>query len=74
MYILFIILSLKNDFYVKGARVIGCCAHIASVLWYLSFGRHLPQIHLPAQKIDSEVIDASQYDYIEESDELGDSD
>ncbi|XP_060070543.1 uncharacterized protein LOC132550491 [Ylistrum balloti] len=23
-----------------GARVVGCCAHIASVLWYLSYDRH----------------------------------
>lgn len=26
----------------SGARVVGCCAHIASVLWYLGFERHNP--------------------------------
>ena len=26
----------------SGARVVGCCAHIASVLWYLGFERHQP--------------------------------
>lgn len=23
-----------------GSRVVGCCAHITSVLWYLAFARH----------------------------------
>ena len=23
-----------------GARTIGCCAHVASIIWYLSFARH----------------------------------
>lgn len=26
----------------SGARVVGCCAHIASVLWFLGFERHQP--------------------------------
>ena len=26
----------------SGARVVGCCAHIASALWYLGFERHQP--------------------------------
>lgn len=30
-----------------GARVVGCCAHIASVLWYLSYERHQPRIAHP---------------------------
>ena len=25
-----------------GARTIGCCAHIAAVLWYLGYQRHVP--------------------------------
>ena len=25
-----------------GSRVVGCCAHIASVLWYLGYHRHQP--------------------------------
>ena len=34
----------------SGVRVVGCCAHIASVLWYLGFERHQsakkgPKIH-----------------------------
>ncbi|GFQ66503.1 uncharacterized protein TNCT_546991 [Trichonephila clavata] len=23
-----------------GARVVGCCAHVASILWYLGYWRH----------------------------------
>ena len=35
----------------SGARVVGCCAHIASVLWYLGFKRHqaatqTPKVHV----------------------------
>lgn len=26
-----------------GARTVGCCAHVASVLWYLGYHRHLNQ-------------------------------
>ena len=32
----------------NGARVVGCCSHIGSVLWYLRYFRHLdrvPQYH-----------------------------
>ena len=27
----------------SGARVIGCCSHIASIIWYLAYARHAPQ-------------------------------
>jgi hypothetical protein len=27
-----------------GARTVGCCAHIASILWFLGFARHKPEI------------------------------
>ncbi|CAF4592728.1 unnamed protein product, partial [Rotaria socialis] len=27
----------------SGSRVIGCCSHIAAVIWYLGFARHKPQ-------------------------------
>ena len=26
-----------------GVRVVGCCAHVASILWYLSFARFHPE-------------------------------
>ena len=27
-----------------GARVVGACAHVASVLWYLGYGRHTESV------------------------------
>ena len=33
-----------NGWYCKcrtGARTLGCCAHVAAVLWYLGYERHL---------------------------------
>ena len=42
-----------------GARVMGCCAHIASVLWYLGYDRHQTQHDRGHEiKIDS-ILDAS---------------
>ncbi len=32
----------------NGLRTVGCCAHILAVLWYLGYGRHQPEIPLPA--------------------------
>ncbi|EZA48360.1 hypothetical protein X777_13875 [Ooceraea biroi] len=34
-------------------RTVGMCAHSASFVWYLSFGRHLPQLHAPATALDN---------------------
>ncbi|XP_033725099.1 uncharacterized protein LOC117315068 [Pecten maximus] len=28
-----------------GARVVGACAHVSSILWYLGFARHANQVH-----------------------------
>jgi len=44
---------------VVGARIIGVCAHIASVIWYLSFGRYLPRLMLPADSLDDNIDDAA---------------
>jgi SWIM zinc finger len=32
----------------NGLRTVGCCAHIATVLWYLGYARHLSEIPIPA--------------------------
>ena len=29
----------------SGARIVGCCAHVASVLWYLGFYRNETEIN-----------------------------
>lgn len=41
-----------------GARTIGCCAHIAAVLWYLGYARH--QLYSPIQdRLTENLYDAS---------------
>uniref|UniRef100_T1KG68 DDE Tnp4 domain-containing protein n=1 Tax=Tetranychus urticae TaxID=32264 RepID=T1KG68_TETUR len=30
----------------SGTRTIGCCAHIATVIWYLGYGRHQPTLKI----------------------------
>ena len=32
----------------NGLRTVGCCAHVATVLWYLGHGRYLSEILIPA--------------------------
>lgn len=41
-----------------GKRVVGCCSHVATVLWYFSYARHLNEIPAPARHL---------VDYFEES-------
>ena len=36
-----------------GCRTIGTCAHSASFIWYLSYGRHLENIRQPAKYLDT---------------------
>ena len=44
----------------SGARVVGCCAHIASVLWYLGYSRHcLDQTSKPSSTFEKYIEDAS---------------
>jgi hypothetical protein len=33
----------------NGLRTVCCCAHVATVLWYLGFGRHQSEILIPAE-------------------------
>jgi hypothetical protein len=44
----------------SGARIIGCCAHTASVLWYLGYQRHLNELFDgPADGLERHLHDAS---------------
>ncbi|XP_046559913.1 uncharacterized protein LOC124268930 [Haliotis rubra] len=36
-----------------GARVVGCCAHIASVIWYLGYGRHQDKMPVSSNTSDA---------------------
>jgi hypothetical protein len=37
----------------NGLRTVGCCAHVATVLWYLGFGRHQSDILIPADFLNN---------------------
>lgn len=39
-----------------GARTIGSCAHIVSIIWYMGKGRHT-EFNLPAEMLSSIMID-----------------
>jgi len=47
------------------ARVVGCCVHIASVIWYLSYYRHQEEIGLgsnPSSTFTSHIEDTCAVD------------
>lgn len=50
----------------NGSRMVGCCAHIAAVLWYLSYARYLGRIVAPGADLASLVRDAPAYRYEDE--------
>jgi len=54
----------------SGARVVGCCAHIASVLWYLCYFRYQKETPRSSGLFESYVKDASCWS---EEDEEGES-
>ncbi len=58
-----------------GARVVGCCSHISSVIWYLSYARFDPQ-ELRQQSSDylDEFLDAPDYEIDNSDEDSNDSD
>lgn len=59
-----------------GARVVGMCSHIASVVWFLSNGRHQDNTK-PNEKSWIDYIDDASHlpvDVIDDSSESSDSD
>ncbi|CAC5387886.1 unnamed protein product [Mytilus coruscus] len=50
-----------------GARVVGCCAHVASVLWYLGYQR-LEQQSVSRRDFKTSILDASHIPSSDESD------
>ena len=42
-----------------GARVVGVCSHIASILWYLGYARHKPHISYGVRNWGEHLEDAS---------------
>ncbi|XP_045457339.1 uncharacterized protein LOC123667489 [Melitaea cinxia] len=48
-----------EDYYcscIHGRRTIGCCAHIASMVYFLSWARHQEQIDTPARFLDDTIV------------------
>ena len=45
--------------YRAGARVVGVCSHIASILWYLGYARHKPHISYGVRNWGEYLEDAS---------------
>lgn len=41
-----------------GARTIGCCAHVASILWFLGWARHQQNIRYPSTVLLRYILDA----------------
>jgi len=39
-------------------KVVGCCAHVTSVIWYLGFARHQPTMKIQAATIGQNLRDA----------------
>jgi hypothetical protein len=42
-----------------GARVVGVCSHIVSILWYLGYARHKPHISYGVRNRGEHLEDAS---------------
>ena len=51
----------------NGSRVVGCCAHLASVMYYLAFGRYNPQ-HLQPRSSKYYISLTDAVDYSDVSD------
>lgn len=43
---------------IAGARTLGSCAHVASVLWYLGYARHEENVRYPSHRLINEIEDA----------------
>jgi len=42
----------------SGARTLGCCAHVASFVWYMGYSRH-HEIRYPSNELLNIVSDAA---------------
>lgn len=43
----------------SGARTIGTCAHVCSVLWFLGYARHQDRVHYPPTTLMQSIQDAA---------------
>ncbi|CAF4651949.1 unnamed protein product, partial [Rotaria socialis] len=53
----------------NGCRVVGCCSHIASVIWFLSFARYHPEaLRESASSYLNSITDAPNYSDVSDDD------
>ena len=53
----------------NGCRLVGCCSHVASVIWYLSFARYHPEaLRESASSYLKSLIDPQNYSDISDDD------
>lgn len=41
---------------IVGRRTVGCCAHVMTVIWYLSWARYQENVNAPAQFLDNILL------------------
>ena len=51
-----------------GARVVGVCSHVASMLWFLGWGRHSNQESFGVKNWGTYIDDAANFPVVDESD------
>jgi hypothetical protein len=50
-----------------GMRTVGCCSHVATVLWYFGYFRNSSDAKMPEKKFMKYILDASNPAMMEES-------
>lgn len=59
----------------NGARTVGACAHVISIIWFLFYGRHKPSLATPAGFLNKSFpLRKKDFDTSQSQDESGDSD
>ena len=46
----------------SGLKVAGCCVHVATLIYYLSYGMHVDEIKLPGKHLNSIFVDFGEKD------------
>ena len=57
--------DLINGYYCtcqSGARTLGACAHVTSILWFLGFARHQENVKYPDKSLLNNFIDTANRD------------
>lgn len=49
--------------YQSGARTVGTCAHVTSILWFLGYARHQENIKYPDTSLLNTTLDAANREY-----------